>query len=227
MTITLADDQGRRGESSTSAVERTYDRVAPLYDLMDSVYERSWKSRLRSELFSDAGDRILDVGIGTGCNIPHYPAGASVVGIDSSRAMLARARKRADAMGRPLELHRMNLLELAFPDDAFDTVVATFVLLCLTEAALPAALAELRRVCRRDGQILVLDYRMSERATTRLFMRIASPWLRFAFAARYDAGTERHLCGAGLTLVERRTFMGDGVGLLRLRPTDAAAMAAA
>ena len=190
---------------------RTYDRIAPVYDLLDGVYERSWKRRLRAELFRHASGRILDAGVGTGCNMPFYPAAAEVVGIDMSRRMLARARKRARVLGRPVTLLPMNLLSLDFPDASFDTVAVTFVLLCLPDELQASALRELRRVTRPGGRILLLDYRLSQKAGVRLWMRCLAPWLRWAFAARFDATTERHLDAAGLATLEQRAFMGDGV----------------
>jgi phosphatidylethanolamine/phosphatidyl-N-methylethanolamine N-methyltransferase len=197
---------------------RTYDRIAPLYDLLDAVYERSWKGRLRAELFAHARGRVLDVGIGTGANIAHYPRECAVVGIDSSRGMLERAADRARSRRRALDLFQMNLLDLAFADHTFDTVAATFVLICVPKELQLDALRELRRVCRPDGQILILDYRLSSRPVMRVLMRTLSPWMRFAFAGRYDAGTEDHVASAGLQVVECRSLMRDAVRLLVLKP---------
>jgi SAM-dependent methyltransferase len=96
-------------------------------------------------------------------------------------------------------------------------VAVTFVLLCLPDELQEPALRELRRVTRPGGRILLLDYRLSERPGVRLWMRCLQPWLRWAFAARFDAGTERHLQAAGLEVIERRSFMGDGVTMLVLK----------
>lgn len=197
---------------------RTYDRIAPLYDLLDGIYEHSWKRRLRAALFAHARGRILDVGVGTGCNIPFYPEGSKVVGIDMSERMLDKARDRARELGRPMTLRPMNLLSLDFPDASFDTVSCTFVLLCLPDELQEQALRELRRVTRPDGRVLILDYRRSAKAGLRFLRQCLKPWLRWAFAATYDATTERYLAAAGLSIIERRTYMGDGVSLLVLRP---------
>jgi ubiquinone/menaquinone biosynthesis C-methylase UbiE len=154
---------------------RTYDRIAPVYDLLDGVYERAWKRRLRAQLFRHALGRILDVGVGTGCNMPFYPPGAEVVGIDASRRMLGRAAARARELSRAVTLLPMDLLALDFPDASFDTVAVTFVLLCLPDELQAPALRELRRVTRPGGRILLLDYRLPERAGVRLWMRCLAP----------------------------------------------------
>src|ERR671914_635440 len=82
--VELASD--RLLETAHPDCARTYDRIAPLYDLLDAAYERLWKGRLRAELFAHAQGRVLDVGIGTGANIPHYPEACADVGIVGDEA---------------------------------------------------------------------------------------------------------------------------------------------
>lgn len=206
-------------EAQLGEARRAYARIATVYDLLDGIYERSWKRRLRAELFAHARPgRLLDVGVGTGCNMPFYPPGAAAVGIDASAAMLARARLRARRLGLAVELHEAGLLALPFPDGAFDTVAATFVLLCLPDALQLAALRELSRVTRPGGRILILDYHRSSRSAVRFWMRLLSGWLRWAFAARFDPATEQHLAAAGLRVLVHAPRMGDAVTLLVLEP---------
>ena len=209
---------GIAAEPAVRRVAAAYDRIAPVYDLLDAAYEWTWKRRLRAEIFARARGRLLDVGVGTGCNMPFYPHGSEAVGIDASRAMLDRARERARERGLQVALHEMNLLALDFPDASFDTVAVTFVLLCLPDELQTAALRELARVTRPDGQILLLDYHLSTRAIVRLRMKAMAPWLRWAFAARFDPQTERYLGAAGLEVVERRSFVGDAAIMLVLGP---------
>jgi phosphatidylethanolamine/phosphatidyl-N-methylethanolamine N-methyltransferase len=205
-------------EASAETCLRTYDRIAPIYDTLDALYERTWKRRLRRRLLLRARGRTLDVGVGTGRNLPHYPASVEVVGIDLSPRMLERAALRATALDRPVHLAQMNLLQLEFPDRAFDSVVATFVLLCLPESLQEAALRELRRVCTPDGVVLVLDYQHSRHGPVRVLTRCLSPWMRFAFSGRYDARTEEHLSKAGLRPRSRRSALCDSVVSLVLEP---------
>lgn len=203
---------------------RTYDRIAPVYDLLDGLYEHAWKRGLRAELFRHAQGRILDAGVGTGCNMLFYPAGSPVIGIDASAKMLERARIRARRLGRPVDLRQMNLLALGFPDASFDTIAVTFVLLCLSDEQQEPALRELRRVLKPDGRLLLLDYHRSSRTTAaiRWWTRLVSGWLRWAFAARFDPATERYVETAGFEVVERKSCMGDGVTMLILKPRAAA-----
>lgn len=208
------DWAGYEGGSSRG----TYERVAAAYDLLDAVYEITWKRRLRRELFARARGRVLDVGVGTGCNMPFYPAGTPAVGIDNSPAMLRRAARRAEALGRRVELLERDVFATRLPGGGFDTVVATYTMCCLPRDRQAEALREMRRLCAPGGRILLLDYGLSERPLVRFGMRVLSPWLNWAFAARYDAGTEEAVEPAGLRLVRRRLFFGDAVRLLELEP---------
>lgn len=202
---------------------RLYDRIAPVYDLLDSGLERSWKSRLRERLFTHARGDVLDVGVGTGCNMPFYPKGSRTVGIDASGSMLERARRRAERLGTRVELRQMDLLHMEFQDASFDTVVTTFVLLCLNERQIADAFAEFRRIVRPGGQILILDYQLSSRPRTKLWMKLRSPWLRWMFGARFDPPIERLLGEAGLKVVLRESLLRDSTLLLVLtRAEDAA-----
>lgn len=196
---------------------RTYDRIAPLYDVMDGPYELLWKRRLRTEVFHGLSGAILDAGAGTGCNIVAYPSAARVTAVDGSDAMLARAKMRARGLGREMEFARMDLTKLAFPDASFDAVVATFVFMCIPPDHHLAALGELARVCAPDGEIRLLDYCMSRKPLVRLGMRAMTPWLKYVFAARYESTTDSLFEQTGLTPVETRLLVGDVVKLVRLK----------
>lgn len=197
---------------------RTYDRVAPVYDLLDGPYEHLWKRRLRAQMFAGAHGRILDAAIGTGPNMPFYPAGAEVVGLDLSPAMLERARRRAARLGLDVALLNRDLADTGLSDDSFDTIVAAFVFCCIPEGRKTAGLRELRRVARPDARICVLDYRLPSAPALRAYVRLLAPWLRFMFAARYDSRLELYFPAAGLTEEERREFFGGAVALHVLRP---------
>ncbi len=95
---------GRSGEFAR------YQRVAPLYDLLDLPFEYGRYRALRRRMFEGLFGAILDAGIGTGRNMPFYPAGATVVGIDLSPAMLARAARRRERLGKQVGLRKMDPL---------------------------------------------------------------------------------------------------------------------
>jgi ubiquinone/menaquinone biosynthesis C-methylase UbiE len=124
-----------------------YERIAPLYDLLDLPFEYNRYRKIRPLLFQGLKGRVLDAGIGTGRNIQFYPRGAQVVGIDISPAMLARAERKRLSLGANVELHQMDVTHLTFEDQAFDAAVATFLFCVLPDDLQVPALREISDTC--------------------------------------------------------------------------------
>ena len=201
-----------------TAIRKTYDRIAPIYDLLDGPYEHMWKRKLRAEVFRGLSGAILDAGAGTGCNIVAYPAGARMTAVDASEPMLQQARRRAIRAGRAVQFECMDLASLGFADASFDAIVATFVFMCIPDEGQLPALRELSRVCRPGGEIRLVDYCMSQRPVVRAGMRVMSPWLKFAFAGTYRPRTDKYYAAAGLVRTQEKPLFGDVVKLTALRP---------
>jgi ubiquinone/menaquinone biosynthesis C-methylase UbiE len=110
----------------------------------------------RAWVCGQAKGEVLEVAIGTGRNLEFYPAGISLIGLDLSPAMLDQARDRAAALGREVELREGEAHAMPFPDASFDTVVCTLGL-CSVPDHRPV-IAEMHRVLRPGGQLLLLDH---------------------------------------------------------------------
>lgn len=156
---------------ATAIIRRRYNRIAFLYDLVESPMERlrfaAWRRRLRDRI---AGPRALEVGVGTGKNLSYYPDGVSVTAIDFSPRMLARARAEARRRSMPIVFKEMDVQCLDLPDHSFDTLFATFVFCSVPDPVL--GLTELRRVCKPGGRLLLLEH-----------MRPGNFWLGLLFDA--------------------------------------------
>ncbi len=200
---------------------KTYERIASIYDLLDAPYEIGWKRALRRRIFEGLHGAVLDAGCGTGCNFVAYPDGVAACGCDASAAMLERARTRADKLGLLVELRRSDLTRLDWPDNRFDGIVATFVFACIEDHEQAAALSELRRVCKPDGEIRIVDYRLSPRPLVRARQKLMSAWLNGTFAATYTPTTEKYFDAAGLEVIEEKFIRGDVLKMIRLRPRKA------
>lgn len=112
---------------ATAQTRSRYERIAPFYDLMEILPEGRyipWRKRLWGLV---EGPQILEVGVGTGKNIHFYPENAHITAIDLTPGMLARAQKRAEELNLKVDLRIGDVQKLEFPDNTFDTVVATFV----------------------------------------------------------------------------------------------------
>ncbi len=198
--------------------QKTYERIARLYDILDLPFEYGRYRPLRRELFDAVSGTLLDAGVGTGRNFPYYGNASKVFGIDLSPAMLARARSRKNRLGTIVDLRQMDVTNMAFADDSFDTVVSTFLFCVLDDEHQLPALEELNRVCRPGGTINILEYAYSANPFRRLIMKMWAPWLIFAYGARFDRNTEQYLEKAGLELIEKRFLYKDIIKLLKVRP---------
>jgi ubiquinone/menaquinone biosynthesis C-methylase UbiE len=140
----------------TAKVLRAWEKTAPSYDRQIAFFERFHLGGGREWLGARAQGRVLEVAIGTGRNLPYYPAGAVVTGIELSPAMLAIARQRVADLGRTVDLHTGDAEALPFPDAAFDTVVCALSLCTIPDPAV--AIGEMKRVLVRGGRLLLLDH---------------------------------------------------------------------
>jgi len=196
---------------------KTYQRIARWYDLLDAPFERKRYQPLRPLLFEGLKGRILDAGVGTGRNIPFYPEGAEMVGIDLSPAMLSRAGARRSEVGREVKLMEMDVMHTSFDDNSFDAVVSSFLFCVLSLEHQLLALKELARICKPGGEIRLLEYNYSQNLRKRFVMRLWAPWVRWAYGAAFDRNTHLYLGDAGLEEVENRFLVEDIVRLIVAR----------
>ena len=159
----------RSGQLAPDEVRRMFDRIAPVYDLMNRVMtaglDGRWR-RLTAEAAVRPGDRVLDACCGTGdLALADVQAGGRVVGLDFSERMLDRARRKS----AEVEWVRGDLLELPFADASFDAATVGFGV--RNVADLERALRELRRVLRRGGGLGILEI-TTPRGPLQLFYRL-------------------------------------------------------
>lgn len=191
-------------DASTNSTRKRFDRMAFLYDLLEAPIERfrfsAWRSRLRSRI---SGERVLEVGVGTGKNLPYYPADVKISAIDFSPKMLAKARKKADQMDIPIELQEMDVQHLEFPDHFFDTIFATFVFCSVPDPV--AGLRELRRVCKPDGGLILLEHMRPQRPVAGFVFDILNPIIVRMTGANINRKTMDNIRRAGWQIqVEER-----------------------
>jgi ubiquinone/menaquinone biosynthesis C-methylase UbiE len=151
-----------------AALTRRYERLSRIYDASTQPMEWMGGARRRRRLLARASGTVLEVGTGTAASLGHYPAGVAPVLLDIAAGMLARVRRRAARLGVAARLVQGDAHRLPFPDDAFDTTVATCVFCSVAEPV--QGLAELARVTKPDGRVLLLEHvRPRNRLLGRLF----------------------------------------------------------
>jgi ubiquinone/menaquinone biosynthesis C-methylase UbiE len=190
----------RTGETPTARQKRVWDKGAGSYDKQIAFFEKVWLGGGREWLGARARGRILEVAVGTGRSLPHYPADAVVTGVELSPAMLALARQRATDSGRDVDLREGDAEHLAFDDASFDTVVCALSLCTIPDPA--TAISEMKRVLVPGGLLLLLDHIGSTWPPLR-----AAQWLleRLTIRAAGEHFTRRQLplvTAAGFEVVE-------------------------
>ena len=178
----------------TEAIRRRYDRTAKWYDLMD----RMFSSQLRQKILAQAHGEVLEVGVGTGKNLPYYPPKCRVTGIDFSAGMLAKAQKKAAYAPVPVTLLQMDAQDMAFADTSFDTVVATCVFCSVPDPI--KGLHEVRRVCRPDGQIILLEHIRSDHPIIGKLMDWLNPVSLYLIGSNINRRTVENVKRAGIII---------------------------
>jgi phosphatidylethanolamine/phosphatidyl-N-methylethanolamine N-methyltransferase len=156
-------------------VEGVYDKLANVYDLIfgPSLHPGRLKAIQRMDI--QPGERVLEVGVGTGINLSLYPREAAVTGIDFSSSMLEKARERAARKGAaPVRLLQMDAADLKFADGAFDIVYAPYLISVVPDPIKVAT--EMRRVCRTGGRIIFLNHFLSPSPVLSRIERLISPF---------------------------------------------------
>jgi ubiquinone/menaquinone biosynthesis C-methylase UbiE len=159
--------------SETERVRRLQDKEAPRYDRQISFFERILFGGGREWVCSRAEGEVLELAAGTARNLPHYPRQVRVTAVELSPEMLAIGRRRANELGRDVDLRLGDVQELEFPDASFDTVVCTLGLCTIPDDR--KAVAEARRVLRPGGRLLLLEHVRSPSRPVRAVQRLLDP----------------------------------------------------
>lgn len=185
---------------ATEKTRRRYQRISRFYDAMESLAEKRyhpWREKLWAKI---NGTEVLEVGVGTGKNMSHYPAVAHITGIDLTPGMLEQARKKARRSGidSHVDLQLGDAQALDFPDNSFDTGLATFVFCSVPDPVL--GLREMKRVVRPGGKVLLLEHMRSPNSTLGVLMDLLNPLVVRMVGANINRRTVDNVRKAGLEI---------------------------
>lgn len=184
---------------------------AAVYDPLMHGVETRWLSKWRAEVLSRARGRVIEIGAGTGVNLPLYPATVDeIVLTEPDPHMRKRLARKASELRVSARIVDASADALPFADGAFDTAVATLVLCTVPDA--PAALAEIRRVLVPNGKFLFLEHIGGDEGSRRLVWqhRVEPVWRRLAGGCHLTRHTVDSITAAGfeITWLEREDFPG-------------------
>jgi ubiquinone/menaquinone biosynthesis C-methylase UbiE len=188
-------------------IRQKYNRVARWYNVLNALPEVLGVKTLRRVLLRQASGRILEIAVGTGRNLRHYPRTCQITGVDFSPAMLEVARREGQRLGVKTRFLVMDAESLAFPDHTFDTVVSSLTVCTFADPV--AALREMARVCRADGRILLLEHGRSDREWLGRWQDRRADRHAKALGCRWNREALELIRQAGLAVIAaRRVFFG-------------------
>jgi ubiquinone/menaquinone biosynthesis C-methylase UbiE len=177
---------------------------AALYDRMTGPLEQGVLAQRRAGLLADLGGQVLDVGAGTGANLPHFRAASLVVAAEPDPAMRRRLAAKLAGAPVPAELTGDAAEALHQPDGSFDAVVFTQVLCTVTDP--DRALAEARRVLRPGGWLIVLEHVRGTGSLARWQDRLTPLWSRLVPGCHLGRDTAAAVERAGFTIQKAELF---------------------
>ncbi|RQP05916.1 class I SAM-dependent methyltransferase (plasmid) [Paracoccus sp. MA] len=186
------------------AIQSSYSRWAPIYDRTFGAVTHMGRRRA-VDYINRRGGSVLEVGVGTGLSLEHYGPQMQVTGIDFSQDMLDKAIAKVQRLGlkQVHALRQMDARKLDFPDGSFDTVTAMHVLSVVPEPE--KVMAEIARVCRPGGKVVITNHFARERGALAALERVFAP-LANTIGWHSDFPIDRVLQERSLVLEERRSL---------------------
>jgi ubiquinone/menaquinone biosynthesis C-methylase UbiE len=192
------------GAKDLERLRRYWDKHSRSYDKQMAFFDRKLFGDSRQWVCRRAVGKVLEVAVGTGLNLDSYPEDVTITGIDLSPAMLEHARRRAEASGRTVTLQVGDAHRLEFPDASFDTVVCTFSLCAIPDER--RAVAEMWRVLRPGGQLLLADHVVSTSAPVRLLQLVLEIVSRLSGRENFRRRPIVHVRDQGFTIEQQERF---------------------
>lgn len=199
-------------DNHTEKIRKRYNRVSKFYDIFENPMELMALKDLRIDLMSEIekgrpGAKVLEVGVGTGKNIPYYPNIMDFTAIDFSEKMLHKAKLKAKDLNKNVQLLHMDAQKMDFEDNTFDIVFTTCVFCSVPDPI--KGLKEIRRVCKPNGKIIMIEHVRSEKKLLGILMDVLNPVVVSTYGANINRRTVDNLKKSGFDHMKVIDIRGD------------------
>lgn len=195
---------------------KKYNKIAKLYDFFERYIEKKLFSKFRKKLFEHIEGKVLELGAGTGKNFLYYSKDLEGYAIDFSNKMLEIAKKRKEALGlENIEILQMDIENLQFEDNTFDTVFSSFVFCTVPNPI--KGLKQARRVLKEDGKAVFLEHMKSSKFINNIFLYMMNPLTKLLLGTSMIRETEKNIEKAGFKIEKTYYLYKDIVRLIIAR----------
>ena len=187
----------------TETIQKVYNSYAVFYDLLFGLVTESGRVSAIKRLKLRPGQKVLEVGVGTGLSFPAFPSSSQIKGIDLSEKMLQQAQKKIDTLNLShITIEKMDASRMTFADDTFDAVFAAYVITTVPDPL--GVLSEIKRVCKKGSTIVLVNHFKSDIRGLSFFETAISPFCSKHLGFKTDFSISLILNDSELRLIDKK-----------------------
>ena len=191
-------------------IKRRYNRYSYLYDLFESLPEKLFFAKYRKEIIPKLRGKVLEIGVGTGKNLPYYSGATEVTAVDFSDKMLNKAKEKLKRLNKNnIKFQLADVQNLPFSDNSFDFVVATFVFCSVPDPI--KGFSEVKRVLKDSGQAIFLEHVKSKNKLRGKLQEISNPLTVGLFGFNINRETQKNIVRGGLNITQDKHLAMDDI----------------
>jgi len=193
--------------------EWKYSKASRLYDFLETPVEAGLFQRLRASAIPMAEGNVLEVGIGTGKNLPYYGDDIELVGIDFSKGMLEKAKKKKEELKMEnVTLKKMDVQNLDFKDSSFDTALSTFVFCTVPDPLM--GLKNIYRVLKPDGKAIFIEHMRSRHLLINVMLFLMNIMSKILLGTSMIRDTRKNITDAGFKIIDEKKHVFDVIRII-------------
>ena len=190
---------------TTKQISKKYNRFSYIYDFLERPIEKRLFSKWRKEALKEVKGRVLEVGVGTGKNLPYYDYNeVDLTAVDISEGMLNKAKKMAKEKSYSVNFKLLKTEILPFNDNTFDYIICTFVLCSVPDQK--KILEEMKSVLKDSGKIIFLEHGLSKNKLIAFLENLHNPITKFLVGVNVNRDTAENIKKYGLKIIKEENL---------------------